>query len=229
MKNFKILSYVTVLSLFVGMFAFAADGDSIEDALLNKKEQRIKMYLYQAKVGDMAQKMDVLDKILSEFNEFNYSANDKRLVELVTMLSEEGSTRKEYENGRLVNDFPDVRRKAVKVLGKLGGDQSRDALVSVLLNDENSVVKAEACLQLAEVGDSQTGEALRALVYVYRKSYNPDANFVKAVIMSIAKIAQSNSAAYSDAIFILSEIQLGNYNREIREAAYKAVEELSKN
>ena len=229
MKKIKILASVVMLSFFFGTIAFANEGDSIEDALLNKKEQRIKMYLYQAKVGDMNQKLDVLDKILSEFTQFNYSANDKRLVELVTMLSEEGSTRKEYENGRLVNDFPDVRRKAVKVLAKLGGDQSRDALVSVLLNDENSMVKAEACLALSEVGDSQTGEALRALVYVYRKSYNPDPNFVKAIITSIEKIAKTNSAAYSDAVFILSEIQLGNYNRDIREAAYKAVEELSKN
>ncbi|MBR6062075.1 MAG: HEAT repeat domain-containing protein [Spirochaetales bacterium] len=226
MKKISILAFI--LTMLCGVFAFAAEGDSIEDALLSKKEQRIKMYLYQAKVGDMAQKMEVLDKILSEFNEFNYSADDKRLVELVTILSEEGSTRKEYENGRLVNNFPDVRRKAVKVLAKLGGDQSRDALVSVLLNDEDTVVKAEACLALSEVGDSQTGEALRALVYVYRKSYNPDPNFVKAVIQSIKAIAKSNSSAYSDAIFILSEIQLGNYNREIREAAYRAVEELSK-
>ena len=62
MKKISILAFI--LTMLCGV-AFAAEGESIEDILLNKKEQRIKMYLYQAKVGDMAQKMEVLDKILS--------------------------------------------------------------------------------------------------------------------------------------------------------------------
>lgn len=226
MKKLKIGTLIVLLNSF---FLFPVFSETIEEQLLNKKEQRIKTYLYQAKVGDRDQKIDVLDRILGEFDEFKYSDSDRRLVELVVYLSEEGSTRKEFENGRQINNFPDVRQKAVKVLAKLKGNQARDALVSVLINDEDSVVKAEACLALAEVGDSSTGEALRALVYVYRKTYNPDPNFVKAIITAIMKIAKSNASSFSDAVYILSEIQLGNYNRDIREAAYKAMEELSKN
>jgi len=226
MKNIKIVLLLLLISLF---FVFSTSAETIEEQLLNKKEQRIKTYLYQAKVGDREQKVDVLDKILGEFDEFKYSNQDRRLVELVVFLSEEGSTRKEYQNGRQVNDFPDVRQKSVRVLAKLKGDQARDALVNVLINDDNTVVKAEACLALAEVGDSSSGEALRALVYVYRRTYKPDIRILQAIITAIQKIAKSNSSSFADAVYILSEIQLGNYNRAIREAAYNAMQDLAKN
>jgi HEAT repeat protein len=220
-----IKSIICVFLFFLPIFIFS---ETIEEQLLQKKEQKIKTYIYQAKSGERDQKIDVLDKILSEFDEMKYSEKDKKLVELIIYLSEEGSTRKEFENNRVINDFPDVRRKAVKVLAKIKGDAARDALINVLINDEDSLVKAEACLALAEVGDSATGDALRALVYVYRRTYKPDPNFVMAIIQAVQKIAKSNYSSYGDAIYILSEIQMGNYNRQIREAAYNALQELGK-
>ncbi|HOJ64744.1 MAG TPA: HEAT repeat domain-containing protein [Spirochaetota bacterium] len=221
-----IIKTVICFSLFfLPLFVFS---ETPEELLLQRKEQKIKTYIYQAKSGERDQKIDVLDKILSEFDEMKYSEKDKKLVELIVYLSEEGSTRKEYENNRVINDFPDVRRKAVKVLAKIKGDAARDALINVLINDEDSLVKAEACLALAEVGDSSSGDALRALVYVYRRTYKPDPNFVMAIIQAVQKIAKSNYSSYGDAIYILSEIQMGNYNRQIREAAYNALQELGK-
>lgn len=224
MKDF-IRNVICLFLFFVPFFIFS---ETIEEQLLQRKEQKIKTYIYQAKSGERDQKIDVLDKILSEFDEMKYNERDKKLVELVIYLSEEGSTRKEFENNRVINDFPDVRRKSVKVLAKIKGDSARDALINVLINDEDSLVKAEACLALAEVGDSSSGDALRALVYVYRRTYKPDPNFVMAIIQAVQKIARSNYSSYGDAIYILSEIQMGNYNRQIREAAYNALQELGK-
>jgi hypothetical protein len=89
------------------------------------------------------------------------------------------------------------------------------------------MVKAEACNALASVKDNATGEALRALVYVYRNTYQPEPNFVLGIINAVKAIAKDNVAAYSDAIYILSEIQMGNYNRMIRESAYEAIQSLS--
>ena len=112
------------------------------------------------------------------------------------------------------------------LLAKLGGEQARDALINVLTNDTSSVVKAEACIALAQVKDNTTGEVLRALVFVYRSTYKPDPNFIFAIINSVKLIAKGNAAAYGDAILILSEIQMGQYNRKIREAAYDAIQSL---
>jgi HEAT repeat protein len=219
----------SLISLLLVLLAVPAylTGQTIEEQLLLMREQKIKTYFYQAKSGDRNQKILILDNILGEFDELKYSNKDKKLVELITYLSEEGSTRKEYENNRLVNDFPEVRRKACIILGKLGGDQARDALINILTNDHNPYVKAEALNALSEVKDNQNGDALRAIVYVYRNSYKPDANFVFAIINAVKTIAKDNVTAYADAIYILSEIQMGNYNKKIREAALTAIENLS--
>ncbi len=223
---YKMKKLLSIL-FFSGVFSLFVFSQTIEEQLLKQKEAKLKTYFYQAKAGDRAQKIDILDSILDEFDKVKYSAKDKELVNLVTYLSEEGSTRKEFENNRLINDNPEVRRKSVQILAKIGGDQARDALINILTNDQNPAVKAEACNALGDVRDNDNGEALRALVYVYRATYKPDPNLVFAIINSVKRIATSGANSYADAIYILSEIQMGNYNRKIREAAYDAIQELS--
>ena len=136
--------------------------------------------------------------------------------------------RQEFENNRLVNDFPEVRRKACILLGKMGGDESRLALINVLEKDTNQHVKAEACKALAEVGDNDRGDVLKTIVYSYRNTYNPDPNFVLAIINAVKTIAKNSyNAAYGDALYILTEIQVGHYNNFIRNEAYKAIKYLN--
>jgi hypothetical protein len=113
------------------------------------------------------------------------------------------------------------------LLAKLGGDEARDALINMLTNDSSPMVKAESCNSLAVVKDNANGEALRAIVYVYRSTYKPDPNFVFAIITAVKTIAKGNAAAYADAVLILSEIQMGQYNRKIRESAYEAIQSLN--
>lgn len=202
-------------------------SETAEERLLKKREQRILNYTYQAKNGNRVIKATVLDNIIGEFDESKYSSNDKKLVELVVYLSEEGTTRQAFENNSLINDYPEVRRKSCQVLAKLGGDDSRKALISVLLNDTNSIVKSEACIALANVKDNSAGEALRAIIYTYRSTYKPDQNFVMAIINAVKSIARGDSLAFGDAMLILSEIQLGQYNKIVRDAAYDAIQYLN--
>jgi len=212
----------TMLQFIVGAYS-----ETIEEQLLKQKEAKLKVYQVQAKVGDRKQKAEILDKITNEFDETKYSSKDAELMDLVIFLSEEGSIRKEYQNNQVINDYPEVRRKAVMLLSKLGGAQSREALINILVSDKNSMVKAEICNALAQVKDNEKGDALRALVYIYRTTYKPDSNLVFALINAVKEISKSNTAAYTEGVNILSELQMGNYNRKIREAAYQAIEDLS--
>jgi len=224
----KKIIVVSLLSLFC-MGLFAADDGTIEGKLLAEKMLAIKKYTYAAKMGDRAQKSSVLDDILNTFDRLGFNENDKELVQLVSFLAEEGSIRQEYENNRLTNDFPDVRRKSVQVLARIGGDTARDALINILHTDQNPAVKAEACNALAKVKDNKDGKALNALVYVYRSTYRPDPYLIQSIITAVKQIATSDASAYADAIYVLSEIQMGNHQRKIREEAYNAIQELSNN
>jgi hypothetical protein len=220
----KKIYFIAVALVMTSSILFS---QTIEDKLLKKKEQRILNYYYQAKTGGRNQKVNVLESILSEYDESRYSEKDQKLVDLVVYLSQEGSTRQEFESNRLVNDFPEVRREACMVLAKIGGDQARSALIDILANDASATVKAEALESLAIVKDNQKNEALRAIVFMYRSSYKPDPKLITGLINAIVSIAKGNAEVYGDAILILSEIQVGQFPRTTREMAFNAIKKLN--
>ncbi len=223
-KNVKKITFF-ILFLFCVIYL---NSQTIEEQMLQRKEQKIRTYIYQARLGDRDAKIDVLDQILAEFDEMKYTEKDMKLVELLVELAEEGSVRKVYENGRIVNDFPDVRIKAVKVLAKIKGEKAREALVNALLYEENTMVKVEICYAMAEVGDNKNGDVLRSIIYIYRNRPNNDANLIMAIIHALQKIATTNSSLYPDVVYILIEISMGAYSRTIRETALKVLDILSK-
>jgi hypothetical protein len=202
-------------------------SQTIEDKLLKKKEQKIVNYYYQAKARGREGKLVVLDSILKDIKDKNYTKDDVKLVELVSFLAQEGSVRQDYENNRLINDYPDVRRNACILLGEIGGQQAREALLEVLHQDQSYMVKAEACNSLAKLKEDPTGQVLRTVVFVYRSTYKPEPNFVIAIINAIKTISKGNEQVYGDAITILSEIQMGQFTRTVREEAYKAIKFLN--
>ena len=221
----KNIVFVVLISIFYSIFA--VNPQTIEDKLLQKKERKILNYYFQAKARGRIPKLHVLDSITAEFDSGDYTVKDTKLVDVVRYLSEEGSIRQEYENNLLVNDFPDVRRNACILLGKIGGEQAREALINVLAYDTSYMVKAEACNSLALIKDDPTGSVLRTIVFVYRSTYQPDANFTVAVINAIKTIAKGNEQVYGDAITVLSEIQMGQHARRVREEAYNAIDSLN--
>jgi hypothetical protein len=219
-----------MLLSFVVLFGFSSAAvfpETIEEQLLKQKQAKIKTYKYEAEMGRKDQKLDVLNNLLTEFDASKYSSKDKELIDIVIYLSQEGTTRKEYESNMLVNDYPEVRQKAAIVLAKFGGDDARKALIDLLSNEKNQMVKAEICNSLGIIKDNDKGEGLMAIVFIFRTTYRPEPNLALAVVNAIKNIAKEKSSSYGDAIGVLSDIQMGNYNRTVREAAYNAIQELS--
>jgi hypothetical protein len=224
MKRTILVFICTILTLS----AFNTFASTPEEELLSRKEQKLKNYLTEVKAGDRTAKERVLDEILNGFDSEKYSEDDKKLVELADFLMGEGSIRTQYENGRLVNDYPEIRRKSVKIMAKIGGSGARLSLLNALNTEPHSTVKAEICLALADPNMSDdSGDILRALSYMYRTTNRPDQNLVAALIEAVKNIAKGNPMSYSEAIYLLSEIQHGNYNKDIRARALNAIETLS--
>lgn len=224
MKRTILVFIYTILTLS----AFSIFAITPEEELLTRKEQKLKNYLTEIKAGDRTSKERVLDEILNNFDSERYSEDDKKLIELVDFLMGEGSIRKQFENGRIINDFPEIRRKSVKVMARIGGTDAKFSLLNALNTESHSSVKAEICLALAEPNISDdSGDILRALSYMYRTTNRPDQNLVAALIDAVKNIARGNPMSYSEAIYLLSEIQHGNYNKDIRIRALDAIETLS--
>lgn len=220
----KNISFIVFILIFTNLIF----SQTAEDKLLSKKEKILLVYTNQATQGNRTVKLSVLDKIIEGLDSKEFSSEDNQVTDLVVFLTQEGTKRRNYENNVLINNYPDVRMKACKVLARIKSDLARKALIEVLKIDDSSVVLAEACNALAEIGDNAEGDVLRAIVFLYRSTYQPQQNLVFAVINALKKLAMANSRAYKDVIDILSEIQVGQYNQFIREHAFKAIDELSK-
>jgi HEAT repeat protein len=177
-------------------------------------------------------KLDVLDEIEIMIEEGTVDDPDK--VEFVLeYLGMEGTARRVRESGRLVNYYPEVRRRSANLLGRLGGEKAKDALVSILLIDDEPMVKAEAAYALGVIGMNNENEVVRALLYTLETEdpQMPDNNLAYAVCLAVEKIVEANDgdlepAAYSDLARTLVRIAQGNYIKTVRRKALQTLEVL---
>jgi hypothetical protein len=177
-------------------------------------------------------KLDVLDEIEVMIEEGTVDDPDK--VEFVLeYLGMEGTARRVRESARLINYYPEVRRRSANLLGRLGGERAKNALVSILLIDDEPMVKAEAAYALGLIGMNDGNEVVRALLYTLENEdpQMPDNNLAYAVCLAVEKIVEANdgnldSAAYADLARTLVRIAQGNYIKTVRRKALQTLEVL---
>ena len=220
---------LSVLLTIISLFLYTQTKESTAEAEYLKKKKQITFYRIRAYGGDRNTKISVLDDILTNIDK--YSFRDKDLVDLVVLLSQEGVTHKEFKNNQLINYYPEVRMKACIILGKLGGKEAKYALVEAINKDDEYMVKAEAALALAELGDQDDNLGIHSIVFSFRTMdpMQPNPNFTIAVIDALEKLLKSSDtkdAFSSDAVLVLADIVQGNYTREVRDRAYKVLTSL---
>jgi HEAT repeat protein len=175
-------------------------------------------------------KMGALDDLEKKINDGSYGANDQQVEFVLEYLSMEGSARTSREAGRLVNNFPEVRRRAAGMLGRLGTEDAKNALVRVLLIDEEPMVKAEAAYALGVTGKNANNEVVQALAFAYEREdpQRPDNNFGYALVLSIEKLSAKTPGGLKDpaAYRMLVKIAQGNYLRTVKTKALQVLDQL---
>jgi hypothetical protein len=142
-------------------------------------------------------------------------------------LALEGTGRIARENHRLVNNFPDVRRRATELLGKVRTPASKDTLIFVLLNDDEPMVKAQAAYSLGELGMNDNNEVVAALVFaVDREDHTRvDNNWGYAMVLAFEKLARNTGGLKDPAAFrALVKISQGNYLATVKAKALAVLE-----
>jgi hypothetical protein len=177
-------------------------------------------------------KLLVLDNIQKMVEEGGVSANDTQYVFMLEYLAMEGITHTVREGGggaRILNAFPDVRRQACNLLGRIGGAAAADALLTVLVRDNEYMVKSEAAYGLGQIGIDKNGAVLETLVYTLDRMdpTRPDNNFAMAVVLAIEKLAAKNNGLRDPAAYrTLVKIASGNYIRTVKQKALQTLEAL---
>ncbi len=180
--------------------------------------------------NDPELKMSVLDEMESMIEEGQVKDRDK--VEFVLeYLAMEGTGRRIRENARVINYFPEVRRRAANLLGRLGGEKAKDALIAVLVIDDEAMVKAESAYALGVIGMNADNEVVRAILFILQQEdpAQPDNNLGYAICLAMEKIAKKNNGIREpDAYRALVRIAQGPYIRTVKQKALQTLEELKK-
>jgi HEAT repeat protein len=180
--------------------------------------------------GEQELKMSVLDEIETMIDDGQ--VKDRAKVQFVLeYLAMEGTGRRIRENARLVNYFPEVRRRSANLLGRLGGAAARDALVSVLVIDDEPMVKAEAAYALGVVGLNDANETVKAILFTLEREdpSQPDNNLGYAICLAMEKIAKKNGGIKEpEAYRALVRIAQGPYIKTVKQKALATLEELKK-
>jgi hypothetical protein len=229
------LAFVLVLFIGPSGLIFAQQSSSapaqkeitIEDLFLQSVEFQI--LREKAFSGDYEIKMSALDDLEKKVNDGSYKGSDQQIEFVLEYLALEGSARTTREAGRLVNNFPEVRRRAANLLGRVGTEDAKNALVRTLLIDEEPIVKAEAAYALGVIGKNDNNEVVQALSFTFLKEdpQKPDNNFAYALCLAIEKLSKKGGGIKDPAAYqMLVKIAQGNYLRTVKTKALQVLDSL---
>jgi hypothetical protein len=223
----KTILITAILLMVTGSLVFGQDGEepTIEEVYLQSTE--IRLIREQAIALDRDMKLLALQNVEDMIDSGKVSTGSPDVHYILDYLSIEGIGNQVSENRRLVNYFPMVRKEACKLLGDLGGDNSKETLLQVLVQDDEPMVRAEAAYALGKIGMDDNGEVSRILTYAVldQDVVNPDSNFAFAVLLAIEKLAKANDGIEDPAAFqAIIRIAQGNYVRDVKRKAVEVMD-----
>ena len=172
------------------------------------------------------QKFIALEYIGEALNKGNTNDEIRQTLEY---LSREGRASTARENGRIVNNFPDVRRQSAKYLGQIGTEEARKNLIEIVQFENEETVLQEAIKSLGDIGSNPNNETVVIISWVMNR-YNtlkPDNLMALATIDAFEKIARKNNGINSpEAIRTLILISEGLYVTPVKERAKQLLAEL---
>jgi len=226
LKRFSVLMLAALIAIpsVMGQSGTSDSEMSVEEAYL---QEAIEMMLIRetSRGGSREQKMLALEYISSALE--RGSTNDEIRTTL-EYLSLEGTQNKVREKGRLINDYPEIRQQAAKLLGTLGTPEAKRALIKICNNTEiETMVLQEAVRSLGVIGTNENNDAVNAIVWIttrYSNAIAPDNSLALASVEALDKIAAKNKGINDPGAFnLLLTIASGPYAPAVKERAKQAI------
>ncbi len=222
---------ITLLAVFFAVLPLAAqsDGMTVEEAYLQsaKKVQRLKTLAGQEDRDAKLMALQDIERLIED----GVGGNEEAVIEILTDMGREGTGRIYMEQGTMKNNFPEVRRKSVELLGEIGGEESRRAITDILGQENEPMVMSEAVVALAKIGPDEDGITLQVMANAMNSqtALNRDNNFAYAYLTSI-EIMSENGYELTDEYLIAELVKLfdmrNGYNTVVRKKAMEVFRNL---
>jgi HEAT repeat protein len=236
MKIKKSLFIAILMCLLIPVSLFAQNPtsspkkeESIEELYLSNPALRI---AYEASRSEDRESKLLAVSELNEIIDKGASAKDeKEVATILRNLTAQGTTVLVHENGRLINYFTDVRREACRVLANVKSEEAKKqavkALMEVLLNDDDPIVKGTAAYSLGTLGLNENEETARAIATALEAQdyIAPNDYFAFSGTIALGKIAKTNNGIFDTTTSrVLVRITQGNYNDDVKAKAWQVIQ-----
>jgi len=181
------------------------------------------------------QKLIALDSIDQMIKDGKIKQDDIQINSVLTNLAGEGTFIVVREGTRKINNYPEVRTRAAKALGELGGEKSKNTLIDITTKENEPMVLAQTVYSLGIIGLNDSNESLTAIARVLEQNSKryplPDDNLAVAALLAIEKIAAKNNGfpPEPDPKYLyraIIEVQQGNYSTNVRKWAENLITKL---
>ena len=177
----------------------------------------------QSRAESRDMKMVALEYISEAINRGNTNDEIRQALEF---LSLEGLVNVTRENGRVVNNFPDVRLRAATYLGQLGTPEAKNTLIKMVAVDNEPMVLTEAIKSLGIIGINDNDETVNAISWTVNRfnNLNPDNLLALSAIEAFERLAASSGGIKDPAaVQTLIRIAEGSYIRPVQDRAREAL------
>lgn len=227
----RYIAVVLLVLIILPVFS-QEDGEESEDAptertieeLYLSQDLELQIMRSQALANDREMKRLAMQNIRTMVEEGEPSEGVYVILE---SLATEGVARQVRSNGAVINNFPEIRREATELLGRVGGEQAKDTLLRIVRDDPEPMVLAEAAYALGQIGLNEDNEVSDYLVQTLMRensSPTPDNNLAFSIIISIERLsAQNGGLADAEALGALLETASSPYIRTVRRRAVEAI------
>ncbi|MDE7292479.1 MAG: HEAT repeat domain-containing protein [Treponemataceae bacterium] len=106
-------------------------------------------------------------------------------------LAGEGINTQSRTKGRVMNNYPDIRREACIILGKVGTDDAAKTLNKIMKTDNEPMVLSAAVYALGEIGYNDNDEVSNAIAFYANKveTLNPTSSLALEVVNAYEKLS----------------------------------------
>ncbi|MFP3091399.1 HEAT repeat domain-containing protein [Treponema sp. TIM-1] len=205
----------------------STDGEiSVEESYLQQSIENM-IIRDQSRTGGRDEKLIAMEYIEDAISRGNTS---KEVLDALEYLSLEGLTNKTRENGRVINNFPDIRKRAVTNLGNIGTPEAKNTIIRLVISEPEPMVLTEAFKSLAKIGLNENGETVNAIAWVVNRfeSGRGDEQMAISALEAFEILSEKNKGVINNtAITTISRIASSNhYNRLIRDQARLVLDKL---
>ena len=200
---------------------------SVEQSYLQESVE-LMIIREQSRADSRDMKLVALDYIGDAIKRGNKGDDIRSALEYLSM---EGVVNKTRENGRLINNYPDIRTKAATYLGQLGTPEAKNALIKMVLADNEPMVITEAIKSLATIGQNDNDDTVNAISWVVTRFdvLNPDNLLALSALEAYEKLAAANGGIKDpNVIRTIIRIADGNYIRPVQDRAKQVLMDMRK-